>query len=74
MQAVIAILLAMVYSKQNVTDQCVIEPYMSATNVQAEFVWSLQIPVRTIYREKEQDNSATEPFADMGFEAFSNTF
>ena len=59
----------MVCSEQKVTGQCTIKHYMSATNVQAEFVWSLQILGRTIYREEEQDDSATEPFADVDFEA-----
>ena len=51
------------------TGQCVIEHDLSATNVQAEFIWPLQIPESTIYQEDEQDNSATEPFGDTVFEA-----
>ena len=46
-----------------------IEHYLSATNVKADFVWSIQIPERTIYPEEKQDNSATEPFGDTDFEA-----
>ena len=41
---------------------------MSATNVQAELAWSIQIRKKTLYREEEQDNSATEPFGDTDFE------
>ena len=59
----------MVCSEQKATGQCMIEHYMCSTNVQAEFVWSLQIPERTIYREEEQVNTATEPFVDTDFEA-----
>ena len=51
------------------TGQYVIEHYLSATNVQAEFIWPIQIHETTIYREDEQDNSATEPFSDTNFEA-----
>ena len=76
MQAVITqyILLAMVCSEQKVTSQCTIKHYMSATNVQPKFVWSLQILEKTIYREEEQDNSATEPFADMDLRQYNNIF
>ena len=51
------------------TGQCVIEHYLSSRKVQAKFVWSIQIPERTICGEGEQDNSTTEPFGDMDFEA-----
>ena len=49
--------------------QCLIEHYLSVTNVQAEFAWSLQISERTIYQEEEQDNWGTEPFCDTDFQA-----
>ena len=50
-------------SEHKVTGQCMIEHYLSSTKVKVEFVWSIQTP------EGEQDNSATEPFAHMDFEA-----
>ena len=49
------------------TGQCVIDHYLSATKVQAEFVWSIQIPERTIYQEGEEDNLTTKPFGETDF-------
>ena len=42
---------------------------LSGTKVQAEFVWPIRIPRRTIYREGEHGYSMTEPLGDTDFKA-----
>ena len=49
--------------------QCVIEHYLSVTNVHSKYIWPIQIPETTIYQEDKQDNLATEPFRNTDFEA-----
>ena len=53
------------------TGQCVIKHYLSATKVQTEFVWSIQIPGMTIFLEGEQDYSTKEPLGGTDFKAIT---
>ena len=55
------------------TSQCVIKHYLSATKVHAEYVRSIQLRERTIYREGEQDYSKTEPLGDTSATDFEIT-